>query len=232
MSAPSATEIARSLRLQGFAGGVRSIKDPVVEPRWDGIRVVVAADAGSVAMFDEGEPVETHGDLLSAFRDATAPAADALVVEAWLTRQVASSDVGVYAGPDDQTPSTTEFLGSVLLGSRAGQRRQRTEQLEAAQSARAIALGDPLNLVVVDLLWLDGVSLLDVPLQERKRLLESVVPAGDLVRPGIHVRPPIDSWVGSWRAQGFGGLTFKAANSRYRPGEPATEWATTPMPRR
>ncbi len=27
------------------------------------------------------------------------------------------------------------------------------------------------------------------------------------------------SWVGSWRAQGFAGLTFKAANSRYRPGE-------------
>ena len=40
----------------------------------------------------------------------------------------------------------------------------------------------------------------------------------DLVRRGAYVRPPIDTWVGSWRALGFNGLTYKAANSRYRPG--------------
>jgi ATP-dependent DNA ligase len=85
---------------------------------------------------------------------------------------------------------------------------------------------------VIDVLWLDGEWLLDVPLLERKRLLESVVPASELIRPGPYVRPPISTWVGSWRAQGFRGLSFKAANSRYRPGESAPDWATTPMPRR
>ena len=40
----------------------------------------------------------------------------------------------------------------------------------------------------------------------------------DVVRSGPFVRPPIDPWVGSWKAQGFTGLTYKAANSRYLPG--------------
>ena len=83
-----------------------------------------------------------------------------------------------------------------------------------------------------DLLWLDGDSLLDVPLLERKRLLGSIVPGDELVRAGPYVRPPIATWVGSWRAQGFDGLTFKEANSRYRPGQVTKEWTVTTMPRR
>ena len=43
----------------------------------------------------------------------------------------------------------------------------------------------------------------------------------------VYVRPPIETWIGSWRAQGFRGITFKGANSRYRPGETADDWAST-----
>ncbi len=86
--------------------------------------------------------------------------------------------------------------------------------------------------MVIDLLWLDGEWLLDVPLLERKRLLEAIVPGDDLVRASPYVRPPIDTWIGSWRAQGFPGLSFRSANSPYRPGETAPDWTTTPMPRR
>jgi hypothetical protein len=32
--------------------------------------------------------------------------------------------------------------------------------------------------------------------------------------------------------QGFSGVTFKAANSRYLPGKPNPEWAVSGMPRR
>ena len=71
-----------------------------------------------------------------------------------------------------------------------------------------------------------------LPLLERKRLLESIVPGDDLVRAGMYVRPPIATWIGSWRAQGFGGITFKEANSHYQPGTKSPEWASTTMPRR
>ncbi len=222
--------VAGSLRHPEFGGNLRKIPDPIVEPRWEGLHVLVASDGRSAAMFDGGGPIDVHDDLLDAFRATIATTADGVVAEGWLTRQVAAGDVGTYTGPD--APSATTYIGTVLLGSRSGRRQEATERLEAAQAARAISAGDPVDLVVVDLVWLDGTPLFDLPLQERKRLLESVVPATDRIRPGIHVRPPIDTWVGSWRAQGFSGLTFKAANSRYRPGEPAADWATVPMPRR
>ncbi|HZW01778.1 MAG TPA: hypothetical protein VFF55_09450, partial [Candidatus Deferrimicrobium sp.] len=80
------------------------------------------------------------------------------------------------------------------------------------------------GFIAVDLLRVDGTSLLDVPLLERKRLLESVVVPGPLVRTSPHVRPPIDSWIATWKALGLRGGILKAANSRYVPGDDSIEW--------
>ena len=85
--------------------------------------------------------------------------------------------------------------------------------------------------VAVDLLRLDGEELLDVPLLERKRLLEQVVAAGDLVRVTPFVRPPLEGWLNSWKAAGFAGAILKAANSRYVPGRETDEWYVA-LPRR
>ena len=80
------------------------------------------------------------------------------------------------------------------------------------------------GFIAVDLLRVDGTSLLEVPLLERKRLLESVVVPGPLVRTSPHVRPPIDSWIATWKALGLRGGILKAANSRYVPGDDSVEW--------
>ena len=80
--------------------------------------------------------------------------------------------------------------------------------------------------------WLDDEPLLSVPLLERKRILESVVDESRLVRRGIYVRPPIDSWMGSWRSFGFKRIAFKGANSRYMPGTPNAEWVVGDLPAR
>jgi bifunctional non-homologous end joining protein LigD len=103
---------------------------------------------------------------------------------------------------------------------------------EEALAARTFVSEEAVSVVATDLLWLDDTSLLDVPLLERRRLLESVIAESDVVRVGAFVRPPIDSWVTSWRSMGFGGLTYKAANSHYILGEPNPEWVITGMPRR
>ena len=87
--------------------------------------------------------------------------------------------------------------------------------------------------MAVDLLWLDGEWLLDVPLLERKRVLE-VDRAGRATRPArLYVRQPLGSWIGSWRAQGFRGMTFKSANSPLPTGRNlGSNWIATDMPRR
>jgi bifunctional non-homologous end joining protein LigD len=80
------------------------------------------------------------------------------------------------------------------------------------------------GFVAVDLLRIDGSSLLDVPLLERKRLLESVIAPSPLLRLSPHVRPPIDPWIATWKSMGLRGGILKAANSRYHPLDDTVEW--------
>ncbi len=90
----------------------------------------------------------------------------------------------------------------------------------------------PLAFVAVDLLAVDDQDLLDVPLLERKRILDSVVEENLLVRRTPYVREPLTTFINSWRAAGFGELAYKDPNSRYRPGDPNDGWALASMPRR
>ena len=53
------------------------------------------------------------------------------------------------------------------------------------------SLGKDLAFVVIDLLRIDNQTLFDVPLLERKRLLEGVVQQSPLVRLSPWVTPPI-----------------------------------------
>ena len=80
------------------------------------------------------------------------------------------------------------------------------------------------GFIAVDLLRVDGTSLLDVPLLERKRLLESVVAPGELLRLSPVVRPPVDGWVATWKSVGLRGGILKAANSRYELGADSIAW--------
>jgi len=224
-------ELARSIRPQAFGDrSANHIAEPVVEPMWSGVRVIAAARDGTAAILEDGEPFDTQAKLIDAIGTASAATTDGVILDGYVTKQIANDEPGVYTGPDP-VPST----GSLILQTFTGTRRRRDELIEdlaEERAARYVQPEDTVNLVVVDVLWLDGEWLLDVPLLERKRLLEAILPGDALVRAGTYVRPPISTWVGSWRAQGFRGLAFKAANSRYRPGEKTPDWATTPMPRR
>jgi bifunctional non-homologous end joining protein LigD len=78
--------------------------------------------------------------------------------------------------------------------------------------------------VVVDLLEVDGESLLDVPLLERKRQLAAIVRASQNVRLTPFVRRGFRSWRDTLEAQGFKQFVVKKVNSRYRPGETNDDW--------
>jgi ATP-dependent DNA ligase len=78
--------------------------------------------------------------------------------------------------------------------------------------------------VAVDLLELEGVSLLEVPLLERKRQLAGVLRPSQNVRITPFVRRGFRAWRDTLEGQGFKQFVVKKVNSRYRPGETNGEW--------
>ena len=152
--------------------------------------------------------------------------ASGLVLDGFLTRQ-ATRPAGLVGAWSDETPTMGSFIGL-----RKNSAVDTLKLRENALAARDFSVEDDISYVATDLLWVDDTSLVDIPLLERRRILESVLGESDLVRIGAFIRPPIMSWVGSWKAQGFDGLTYKAANSRYHPGEMTKDWAISGMPRR
>jgi ATP-dependent DNA ligase len=107
------------------------------------------------------------------------------------------------------------------------------ETLEAEGLASEIP--DPLEterrraFVAVDLIELDGEPLHDVPFQERRRLLESVIDESIRVRVSPVVKQPLAGWMVGWRENGFSHYIAKHMNSRYRPGELTPDWLKLPI---
>ena len=227
-----AHRLARDLRPMAVGrSGPDRIREPVVEPMWPGQRVIVAVAGEAVVLLDDGDDVAGHDDIRGHLARQLAPTLDAAILDGYLTKQVVNEDAVIYTGTD-RLPSTGKLIAQSMVGTRRNRAEEAAEVREADLAARTFEEDDPVNLVIVDLLWLDGDWLLDVPLLERKRVLEAILPGDDLVRAGLYVRPPIHTWIGSWRAQGFQGITFKDANSRYVSGSVASDWATSSMPRR
>jgi hypothetical protein len=229
MQPPGATIDVAAWRPQLFGrGNVKSVVDPLIEPHWDGDRVLVWVTLGDVPNVDiideDGTPIVDEAgisqEILAAAR------ASSLVLDGYLTSQATRSSEGVWLG-GPRPPSVGALTTQMLVGS-AGQRR-RQEMLDTFEHDRA---GGPLAFVAVDLLAIDDQPILDAPLLERKRLLDGVLLESDLVRRTTFVRPPIDAWLGTWRSIGFRTLAYKAANGRYRPGQKNPGWARVTIPMR
>jgi ATP-dependent DNA ligase len=227
----TAGSVLSGLRPQPFTvGNPGRVVDPLVEPMWAGMRALAAIDGVDVEFANEsGDPIDGHADVRAALADAAS--AERLVLDGFLTKLAARDGSGAYV-PLDDLPTSGQLASRQLLGIRRSQTDERMKALEAERAAQSFGPDDVVSYVAVDLLWLDGEPLVDVPLLERRRHLDSVLDESDLVRRGIYVRPPLEAWIGSWRSLGFTELTFKAANSRYRPGTVTNEWVSVPMPRR
>ena len=207
------------------------ISDPVCEPLWGGRRVLVTVVDGEVEIRGtDGAPIEGYDALRAAVGDAAF--AQELVVDGSLLPAPLRDSGGarVRVGMDSvETPADRVkhmFIGESPMSGRR-------EALARADEARLPAPGDePAALVATDLLWIDGQSLLEVPLLERKRVLDSALDERELVRRTMVVRPPVESWFAQWRALGFEEVAYKAANGRYHPGKASDDWTVVVMPRR
>jgi bifunctional non-homologous end joining protein LigD len=86
------------------------------------------------------------------------------------------------------------------------------------------AAGTPFVYEAFDLLQLDGRSLLAVPLEERRRLLGSVLRADPRVRMSEHIEASGVAFFEAARERGIEGIMAKDRRSIYAPGERSDRW--------
>ncbi len=232
MTASTRAVSPAELRLMPFGRtGARAVRDGLWEPLWVGRRVLVDVLGGRVGFRDEHDEALEGFDVL---REAILELAraDELVLDGYLMPAPLRSSVGAEAPMGMDSVMTPAQAGrQLIMGGGTG--NDRREELIAAQSRRrSLPSASPTAFVAVDLLWIDGQPIVDVPLLERKRLLESVLEDGEIVRRTMIVRPPVEVWFAQWRALGFREIAVKGANSRYTPGRPNGEWATALIPKR
>ncbi|GAC1667530.1 MAG: hypothetical protein NVS9B8_09480 [Candidatus Limnocylindrales bacterium] len=232
MLASDAASAAATWRPQLFGDKrAASIADPIIEPLWTGPRILALTDGSIVRLSNaDGGAIVGHDDIVEALRLAVAGAT--VLIEAFLTSEPMQASTTIAARDRVAVPKPGQAMTQMIVGSRGDRKDRLAEQREEARRRTVEGAADRVALVAVDLLWLDDDSLCDIPLLERKRILESILPESELIRVGIHVKPPVDTWLGSWRAFGFRRLAYKAANSRYVPGAKNQEWAQAAIPQR
>lgn len=172
------------------------------EPYWSGERLIARLHGGRVTLTDdEGQPAapalaEAADELLAAID------ADAVVLD------------GIWTGQP--------FVGD------ANGAKRWAETL--AEEGLVDEPPDPISMekrrafVAVDLVELEGESLAEVPFQERRRLLTSVLAENVRVRISPAVKAPLRPWLHAWRGNGFTHYVAKHVNSRYRAGEQVEDW--------
>ena len=195
------------------------IRDPILEPRWRGRRVLAhfdlerhgrEADPWLVLIDDKGiDATDAEPDVVRDLRVAIM-AIDA-VIDGYLTDEATRSGEGALTTTAIQTSRFGTFM--------------RAPDLEVAEHKPAD--DEPptrVAFVAIDLLRVDGQALLDVPLLERKRILDGLIRQSELIRVTPYTRPPVRSWLTTWKASGFEGAVLKAANSRYVPSSITDQW--------
>jgi bifunctional non-homologous end joining protein LigD len=174
------------------------------EPFWPGTRMLARVAGGRLQLTDElGEPIPDDGETA----DAASVLSDAILADSAIVDGVWTAQP--FVGDGSPARAWAETIATEGLD---------TELPDPLETERRRAF------VAVDLVEIDGTPLHDVPFQERRRLLESVVDEGIRVRLSHVVKQPLAGWLVGWRANGFTHYLAKHMNSHYRPGERNEDW--------
>jgi bifunctional non-homologous end joining protein LigD len=207
-------------RPQQFGRGGRALKDAIIEPSWGGIRILATVADGRTRLVDEdGEDLTEEFQPVAEAIAAAALSAD-LILDGFLSIEPTQDLIGRKT-PEIQPPKAGKMIAQMIVGDRLARPARPQVNLDPDR---------PIAFVAVDLLSIDGAHLLDVPLLERKRLLDGSLTPSNLVRVTPFVRPPIGSYISTWRNMSFYAMVYKAANSRYTPNARNDGWSIVQMP--
>ena len=184
--------------------------DWLYEIKLDGYRVEAVVNSRGVRLW-----TRNRIDAATYFPDLAGPAA-------WISAREAIVDGEVVALDPEGRPDFSllqDRTGLRGLEAATGRRSPDAPRL-TADERRAI----PLAYMVFDLLHLDGSSLLDVPLEDRKRLLRRVMRPHPLVRYTAHVMGEGEAFVRAAADRGLEGVVAKRRASHYEPGKRSRDW--------
>ncbi|MBA2570247.1 MAG: DNA ligase D [Chloroflexi bacterium] len=190
--------------------GVFSDEDWLFELKLDGYRVEGIVRDGKVRLWTRNKQ-----DAARYFPDL------AEARPTWIDARTAIVDGEVVALDEEGRPDFSRLqdrTGMRGLASKRGERRP--SKGGGSEGMR----GAPLVYFLFDLLYLDGRLLLEVPLEERKRLLRSVVRDHPAVRYLSHIEADGESFHAAAGEKGLEGIVAKLRRSRYEPDRRARTW--------
>ncbi len=181
--------------------------DWLFEIKWDGYRVEAVVRGGVVKLHTRnGNDAATYFPRL-------------LTPPDWIDADEAIVDGEVVALDDAGRPDFGLLQERIGVTYEDGTARKRPTS-EAVPGARPA----PLAYQAFDLLYLDGWSLLKVPLEERKRLLRRVLREHPRVRYAAHVDGSGRAFLRAAEAQGLEGVMAKHRRSTYEPNRRSSTW--------
>jgi bifunctional non-homologous end joining protein LigD len=166
------------------------------EPKWDGVRAIAICD-------DQTRLISRNDrDISIAYPDLARVHDRVVALEAMLDGEIVALDDGV--------PSF--------------QRLQQRMHLRDPARIERMAEQVPVAYIAFDILYLDGRDLTGLPLDERRRILQEVIVASEIVQisPGT-----VSDGIALFTAaahQGLEGIMAKKRSSVYRPGTRSRDW--------
>jgi bifunctional non-homologous end joining protein LigD len=82
---------------------------------------------------------------------------------------------------------------------------------------------------VFDLLWLDGISLVNEPLTRRQELLKKIIPENTIIRFNDHIDGEGEAFFELIKKNGLEGMVCKRKSSRYLPDDRSSDWQKLPV---
>jgi bifunctional non-homologous end joining protein LigD len=188
--------------LAGVVGIPADAAARMVEPKWDGVRVIVTVTEGR-ARFSSRNANDVTG-AYPELEQAPANVSDAVL------------DGEVIALDDD---------GHSSFG-----RLQR--RMHVRRPPPRLLTDVPVHFAVFDLLWLDGRLLIDLAQRERRRRLDALGlhTGGWVTSPVLDASP--DALPDTAHALGLEGFVLKRPDAPYLPGRRSPAWAKVKMLRR
>ncbi len=168
------------------------------EIKWDGVRAIVHSEPGRLRLYSRNlNEISARYPELSRLNRA-------------LSHHRAILDGEVVALDADGRPSFGALQRRMHLGSESAVRR--------------LARDAPVTLVIFDLLWLDGHSLMDCPYRQRRAMLSELGLDGDRWRTPEHVVGRGADVLAASGAQSLEGIVAKRLDSTYEPGRRSAAW--------